>query len=66
MGKLKRTPEDIVRVRYRVGIERSQEIIATRKICDKKVTDLTEKHGGSVKFSRVVLASAYPFGAPHV
>jgi hypothetical protein len=61
-----KTPEDIVRVRYRVGAERSQEIIATRKICDKKVTDLTEKHGGSIKFSRVVLASAYPFGAPHV
>ncbi len=63
---MKKMPDDLVRVRYRVGSDRSQEIIATRKICDKKVMDLTEKYGGSIKFSRVVLVSAYPFGAPHV
>ena len=64
--KKKKTPEDLVRVRYRVESERSQEIVATRKICDKKVADLTKKYGDSIKFSRVVLASAYPFGAPNV
>lgn len=63
---MKKTPEDIVRVRYRIGSDASHEIIATRKICDKKVMDLTKKHGKSIKFSRVVLASAYPFGAPYV
>ena len=64
--KTKKPENDLVRCRYRIGKERSQEIIAIRKICDKKIADLAKKHGKSIKFSRVVNVSDHPYGAPHV
>ena len=64
--KTKKPENDLVRCRYRVGSDRSQEIIAIRKICDKKIADLTKEHGESIKFSKVVMASGYPYGAPHI
>ena len=55
-----------MRVRYRIGKERSQEIIATEKICLKKKALLIKEHKGNIKFSKMVLASTHPNGAPHV
>jgi len=63
----KSKPEnDLVRCRYRIGKERSEEIIAIRKICEKKVAELTKKHGKNIKFSKIVNASTNPYGAPYV
>ena len=58
--------KEIYRVRYRIGKERSHEIIATEKICQKKMADLVKRHGENVRFSKMVIASKYPCGAPHV
>ena len=58
--------KQIYRVRYRVGKERSHEIIATEKICQKKMADLVKQYGKNVKFSKMVVASTHPCGAPHV
>ena len=58
--------KEIYRVRYRIGKERSQEIIATEKICQKKITELKQQHGNNIKFSKMVIASTHPNGAPHV
>ena len=58
--------KQIYRVRYRVGKERSHEIIATEKICQKKMAELVKQHGENVKFSKMVVASTHPCGAPHI
>ena len=58
--------KEIYRVRYRIGKERSHEIIATEKICQKKIADLKREHGNNIKFSKMVVASSHPNGAPHV
>lgn len=58
--------KEIYRVRYRVGKEKSHEIIATEKICQKKIADLKREHGNNIKFSKMVVASSHPNGAPHV
>jgi len=58
--------KEIYRVRYRVGKERSHEIIATEKICQKKIADLKRQHGNNIKFSKMVVASHHPNGAPHI
>ena len=57
---------ELVRCRYRIGKQDSKEIIAIRKICEKKVAELTKQHGKDIKFSKIVLASTHPYGAPHV
>ena len=44
--------ETAYRVRYRVGKERSHEIIATEKICQKKIADLKQEHGTMLNFSK--------------
>jgi hypothetical protein len=64
--KAKKPENDLVRCRYRITGERSQEIIAIRKICEKKIAALTKEHGKNIKFSKVVDASTNPNGAPHV
>ena len=56
----------IMRLRYRVGKGPSKEIIATAKICEKKMAKLSKEHNGNIKFSKIVAASDYPTGAPHV
>ena len=56
----------IYRVRYRIGKNPSYEIIATEKICIKKMKELKEQHGNKIKFSKMVHASNYPRGAPHI
>lgn len=58
--------KEIYRVRYRVGKERSHEIIATEKICQKKIADLKAQHGDNIKFSKMVNSSTNPYGAPYV
>lgn len=58
--------DDIMRIRYRVGKEKSKEIIATKKICLKRKEELLKKHKGGIKFSKMVSASTHPNGAPHV
>ena len=58
--------KQIYRVRYRIGKERSQEIIATEKICQKKMAALVKQYGENVKFSKMVVASTHPCGAPHI
>ena len=58
--------QEIMRFRYRIIGERSHEVIATEKICKRKMKELLEEHNGNVKVSRIVVASAYPTGAPHV
>ena len=58
--------KEIYRVRYRVGKERSHEIIATEKICQKKIAELKQQYGKNIKFSKMVTASSHPNGAPHV
>ena len=58
--------KQIYRVRYRIGKERSHEIIATEKICQKKMAELVKQHGKNVKFSKMVVANTHPCGAPHV
>jgi hypothetical protein len=57
---------EIMRFRYRIGKDRSLEVIATDKICQKKKEELLAEHNGNVKVSKIVPASAYPSGAPHV
>jgi len=64
--KAKKPENDLVRCRYRITGERSQEIIALRKICEKKVAALTKEHGKNIKFSKIVYASSSNCGAPHV
>ena len=58
--------KQIYRVRYRVGSDRSKEIIGLEKICHKRIKELKEQHGENIKFSRIVLAHSHPNGAPHV
>ncbi len=58
--------KEIYRVRYRIGKERSHEIIATEKICQKKIVNLKQQHGNNIKFSKMVTANSHPNGAPHV
>tara|TARA_B100001094_G_scaffold281769_1_gene293430 strand:- start:1294 stop:1479 length:186 start_codon:yes stop_codon:yes gene_type:complete len=58
--------KEIMRFRYRIGKERSLEVIATEKICLKKKEELIAKHNGDVKISKMVPASTHPCGAPHV
>jgi len=57
---------EILRFRYRIGKERSREVIATEKICLKRKEELQKKHKGNIKFSKMVKASTNPNGAPHV
>ena len=64
--KAKKPENDLVRCRYRITGERSREIIALRKICEKKIAALTKEHGKNIKFSKIVLASSSLCGAPHV
>lgn len=64
--KAKKPENDLVRCRYRITGERSQEIIALRKICEKKIAALTKEHGKNIKFSKIVNVSTHPNGAPHV
>ena len=64
--KAKKPENDLVRVRYRIGKERSQENIAIRKICEKKIATLTKEHGKNIKFSKIVDAGSSNCGAPHV
>lgn len=58
--------DEILRFRYRIGKERSKEVIATEKICLKRKEELLKKHEGNIKFSKIVKASTHPNGAPHV
>jgi len=58
--------DEIMRFRYRVGKERSKEVIATKKICLKRKEELSKKYEGNIKFSKMVSASTHPNGAPHV
>ena len=58
--------KEIMRMRYRIGSLRSEEIIATKKICEEKKKILLEKHNGNIKFSKIVSAADHPFGAPNV
>ena len=58
--------KEIYRIRYRIGKDPSREIIATEKICNKKVKELKDQHGSKIKFSKLVPASTHPCGAPHV
>ncbi len=57
---------EIMRFRYRIGKERSLEVIATDKICQRKKKELQEEHNGNIRISKIVPASSYPCGAPHV
>ena len=57
---------EIMRIRYRIGKERSIEVIATEKICLKKKEELSKKHKDNIRFSKMVKASTHPNGAPHV
>ena len=57
---------EIMRFRYRIGKGKSQEVIATDKICQKRKKELLEEHGDNIKVSKTVQASTYPNGAPHV
>mgnify|MGYP001370048638 CR=1 FL=1 len=56
----------IMRFRYRVGKAPSEEVVATAKVCEKKKSELLKRHNGNIKFSKIVAASDYPSGAPHV
>jgi len=58
--------KEIMRFRYRIGKERSFEVIATEKICLKRREELIAKHNGDIKISKIVKASTHPNGAPHV
>ena len=64
--KSKKPENDLVRCRYRIGKERSQEIIAIRKVCVKKIAALAKEHGKNIKFSKIVDAGSSNCGAPHV
>lgn len=57
---------EIMRFRYRIGNDKSKEVIATKKICEKRRKELLEQHGDNVKISKTVRASTHPNGAPHV
>ena len=56
----------IMRFRYRIGSDKSKEVIATEKVCKKRMKELLEYHGDDIKVSKMVLASTHPCGAPHV
>lgn len=58
--------KEIMRFRYRIGKERSLEVIATEKICLKRKEELIAEHNGDVKISKMVPASTHPCGAPHI
>tara|TARA_Y100000114_G_scaffold154075_1_gene175331 strand:- start:777 stop:956 length:180 start_codon:yes stop_codon:yes gene_type:complete len=58
--------KEIYRIRYRIGKEPTQEIIATKKICQKRIAELFEEHGKNIKFSKMVTAATHPRGAPHI
>tara|TARA_B100001094_G_C18075323_1_gene742314 strand:- start:360 stop:542 length:183 start_codon:yes stop_codon:yes gene_type:complete len=58
--------DEIMRFRYRIGKERSKEVIATKKICLKKREELLRENNGNIKISKTVPASTHPNGAPHV
>ena len=58
--------KQIMRFRYRIGKGKSQEVIATDKICKERKKEILLEHKGNVKFSKTVPASSYPCGAPHV
>ena len=58
--------KQIMRFRYRIGKEQSKEVIATMKICERRMSDLKKEHGDNIKFSKVVAAATHPRGAPHI
>tara|TARA_S200000501_G_scaffold94051_1_gene87382 strand:+ start:806 stop:991 length:186 start_codon:yes stop_codon:yes gene_type:complete len=58
--------KQIMRFRYRIGKEQSKEVIATMKICERRMADLKKEHGDNIKFSKIVDASRSYCGAPHV
>ena len=58
--------QQIMRFRYRIGKERSKEVIATQKICLKRREELIRKYGEDIKISKIVPASTNPNGSPHV
>ena len=58
--------EEIMRFRYRIGKQKSEEVIATEKICQKRKKELMLKYEGDIKFSKTVPASTHPCGAPHI
>ena len=56
--------KQIMRFRYRIGKEQSKEVIATMKICERRMSDLKKEYGDNIKFSKMVTASTHPLGAP--
>ena len=58
--------KQIMRFRYRIGKEQSKEVIATMKICERRMADLKREHGNNIKFSKVVSVTTHPRGAPHI
>ena len=58
--------KQIMRFRYRIGKEQSKEVIATMKICERRMADLKQQHGDNIKFSKIVDASSSMCGAPHI
>lgn len=58
--------KQIMRFRYRIGKEQSKEVIATMKICEKRMSALKQEFGDNIKFSKIVVASSSYCGAPHV
>ena len=58
--------KQIMRFRYRIGKEQSKEVIATMKICERRMSELKQQHGDNIKFSKIVDAASYNCGAPHV
>ncbi len=58
----------IHRFRYRISGEPSKEVIATLKICKKRIKELKDEYGSKVKISKIVDAdySSSPCGAPNV
>ena len=55
-----------MRFRYRIGKEQSKEVIATMKICERRMSELKQQHGDNIKFSKIVDAASSMCGAPHV
>tara|TARA_R100001509_G_C4765135_1_gene181122 strand:+ start:225 stop:425 length:201 start_codon:yes stop_codon:yes gene_type:complete len=64
----KKLEKRIMRFRYRISGQQSQEVIATYKICKQKAKKLKEQHGDDIKISKIVDADfrQNPCGAPHV
>ena len=58
--------KQIMRFRYRIGKEQSKEVIATMKICERRMSELKQQHGDNIKFSKVVSVTTHPRGAPYV